>query len=98
MEEKGRIVQKKKVRRAAEDVIIICLAVIVLFSWGYKVYTIVHGYNVQQQDAYDNISEQAQTGDFTGDIDFDALRKINPDIVGWLYYEDYADQLPGSQG
>ena len=97
MEEKEKKKSKgRKVRRAAENVIIICLAVIVLFS-GYKVFTIVRGY-LQQQDAYDNISEQAQTGDFTGDIDFDALRKINPDIVGWLYYENTPINYPIVKG
>jgi sortase B len=86
----------RKVRRTAENVIIICLAAIVLFS-GYKVFTIVRGY-MQQQNAYDNISDKAQSGGFTGDIDFEALRKINPDVVGWLYYEGSPINYPIVKG
>ena len=97
MEEKKQKTSKgKKVRRAAENVIIICLAVIVLFS-GYKVFTIVRGY-MQQQNAYDDIANAAQGDGFTGDIDFDALRKINPDIVGWIYYENTPINYPIVKG
>ena len=71
-ENKKKSSKGRKVRRTAETVIIICLAAIVLFS-GYKVFTIVRSY-LQQQKVYDNISDAAQTGGFTGDIDFDALR------------------------
>lgn len=85
-----------RVRRTAENVIMVCLAVIVVVS-GWKIYNILHNYN-QQQNAYDNITKTAQTDGFTGDIDFDALRKINPDIVGWLYYEGTLIDYPIVQG
>lgn len=95
-ENKKKSSKGRKVRRTAETVIIICLAAIVLFS-GYKVFTIVRSY-LQQQKVYDNISDAAQTGGFTGDIDFDALRKINPDVVGWIYYEDTPINYPIVKG
>ena len=75
----------------AMRVIIVCLAGIMLVS-GWRVYTIIKGY-LADRAVYDKISEEA--GD---DIDFDALRKINPDIIGWLYYEGTVIDYPVVQG
>jgi len=84
-----------RIRRIAGNVIMICLAAIACVS-GWKVYTIVHDYN-SNQNIYDNISKEA--GDaWEGDIDFDELRKTNPDIVGWLYYEGTKIDYPIVQG
>ena len=85
-----------RIRRRAENVIIFCLAVLVVLS-AWKVYTILHDY-AQQQNVYDGISETAQQDGFTGDIDFDALRKINPDVIAWIYYEDSFINYPIVQG
>lgn len=81
----------KKIRRAATKIIIVCLAGIMLVS-GWKVYTIVKNY-LADRSVYDDIAEQA--GD---EIDFDELRKINPDVIGWLYYEDTIIDYPVVQG
>lgn len=83
--------KSKSVRRMAMRVIIVCLAGIMLVS-GWRVYTIIRGY-LADRAVYDKISEEA--GD---DIDFDALRKINPDVIGWLYYEDTIIDYPVVQG
>lgn len=85
-----------KVRRMATNVIMVCLALIMLVS-GYKVFTIIRDYRADRA-AYDSISEKAQPGGFTGDIDFEALRKINPDVIGWLYYKDMHIDYPVVQG
>lgn len=85
-----------KVRRIALNVIMVCLALIVALS-GWKVYTILHNYKVNR-DIYDKIAEIAMPEGFSGDIDFDALREINPDIVGWLYYESTNINYPIVQG
>lgn len=75
----------------ASNVIMICLAGIMLVS-GWKVFTILKNYHADRS-VYDKVSEEA--GD---DIDFDALRKINPDVIGWLYYEDTVIDYPVVQG
>lgn len=87
----------ERIRRAAETVIMVCLALIVLIS-GWRVFTLMHEYRANQR-IYDEISTQAREEEgFTGDIDFDALRKINPDVIGWLYYEDSVIDYPVVQG
>ena len=88
---KKKTSKSNSVRRMAMRVIIICLAGIMLVS-GWRVYTIIKGY-LADRAVYDKISEEA--GD---DIDFDALRKINPDVIGWLYYEDTIIDYPVVQG
>jgi sortase B len=88
--------KKSKVRRIALDIIMVCLAGIVVFS-GYRVYKIMHDYKVNR-DIYSRIAETAMPEGFNGEIDFDALRKINPDIVGWLYYESTNINYPIVQG
>jgi len=81
----------KRIRRTASKVIIICLAGIVLVS-GWRLYTILKDY-LADRAVYNEISEQAGE-----EIDFDALRKINPDIIGWLYYEATIIDYPVVQG
>lgn len=88
---KKKTSKSNSVRRMAMRVIIVCLAGIMLVS-GWRVYTIIRGY-LADRAVYDKISEEA--GD---DIDFDALRKINPDVIGWLYYEDTIIDYPVVQG
>ena len=68
-----------------------CLAGIMLVS-GWKVYSIFKGY-AADRSVYDKVSEEA--GD---DIDFDALKKINPDVIGWLRYEGTIIDYPVVKG
>ena len=72
----------------------ICLAGIMLVS-GWKLYTIWRGYQADRS-VYEKISEEA--GEDEDSIDFDALREINPDVIGWLYYEDTVIDYPVVQG
>lgn len=87
---------KAKIRRAAEDVIMACLVIIMFFS-AWKIYSIVKDYK-DNQSVYDVLTEQSRDGEFTGDIDFEALRKINPDVIGWLYYKDSLIDYPVVKG
>ncbi len=84
-----------RVRKAALNVIMICLAGIMLVS-GWRVYKIIKGYH-SDRTVYNTISEKA--GDAAEEsIDFAALREINPDVIGWLYYEDTPIDYPVVQG
>lgn len=78
----------------ASNVIMICLAGIMLVS-GWHVFTILKGYHADRS-VYSDISDKA--GDAEDSIDFDALRKINPDVIGWLYYKDTPIDYPVVQG
>lgn len=88
--------KRSKVRRVALDVIMVCLAAIVIFS-GWRIYKIMHDYKINS-DIYKKIADIAQPTGFNGEIDFDALREINPDIVGWIYYESTNINYPIVQG
>ena len=72
----------------------VCLVGIMLVS-GWKVFTIIRGYQADKS-VYNKISEEA--GDVEDGIDFDALSKINPDVIGWLYYKDTCINYPVVQG
>ncbi len=85
-----------KVRRIAEDVIMVALLGIVIVS-GWSLYNKMHQYKVDRQK-YTAVSEKAYSGDFAGDIDFNALRKVNSDIVAWIYYEGTDIDYPVVQG
>ncbi len=88
--------KKSRVRRIAMDIIMVCLACIVALS-GYRVYKILHDYKVNS-DIYKKIAEIAMPQGFDGNIDFDALREVNPDIIGWIYYKGTNINYPIVQG
>lgn len=83
-----------RVRRTAVNIIMVCLALICLVS-GFKVFTILKSYRADRA-VYDKIAEAA--GDVRVGIDFDALSAINPDVIGWLVYDDTVIDYPVVQG
>ena len=101
---KGR--KRNGIGHIALDAVIICLAAVLMFS-GYKVGSIVYKY-CRDRAAYDNIAETARGGQSeggsdaaetdAGDIDFDALREINPDVVAWIRCEGTVIDYPIVQG
>ena len=88
--------KKGGVRRMAGNIIMICLAGIVVVS-GWRVFKILRDYKTTN-DIYKRIAELAQPQGWNGDVDFDALREINPDIAAWLYYESTNINYPVVKG
>lgn len=88
-----------RIRNGALNVITICLIGIILVS-GYKIGKTMWEYQVAKS-AYTNISEKTAKVDpkqFTGVVDWKALKKVNPDVQGWLYQKGTVINYPVVQG
>lgn len=82
-----------KVKKIAETICIICCIGICVFSTLLFIRT-SRDYKAGQ-NTYDNISNIAEKGSsFTGNINFKKLKKINSDIVGWLYLKGTVIDYP----
>ena len=69
-------------------VIIFCLVCVIVIS-GYKVGTALYKYH-HSRSGFKQVAKEAKVdpNQFTGVVDFAALQKINPDVVGWVYQKD----------
>lgn len=88
-----------RIRNGALNVITVCLIGIILVS-GYKIGKTMWEYQVAKS-AYTNISEKTAKVDpkqFTGVVDWTALKKVNPDVQGWLYQKGTVINYPVVQG
>ena len=88
-----------RTRNGALNVITVCLIGIILVS-GYKIGKTMWEYQVAKS-AYTNISEKTAKVDpkqFTGVVDWKALKKVNPDVQGWLYQKGTVINYPVVQG
>lgn len=88
-----------RIRNGALNVITVCLIGIILVS-GYKIGKTMWEYHVAKS-AYANISEKTAKVDpkqFTGVVDWKALKKVNPDVQGWLYQKGTVINYPVVQG
>lgn len=88
-----------RIRNGALNVITVCLIGIILVS-GYKIGKTMWEYQVAKS-AYSNISEKTAKVDpkqFTGVVDWKALKKVNPDVQGWLYQKGTVINYPVVQG
>lgn len=88
-----------RIRNGALNVITVCLIGIILVS-GYKIGKTMWEYQVAKS-AYTNISEKTAKVDpkqFTGVVDWKALKKVNPDVQGWLYKKGTVINYPVVQG
>ena len=88
-----------RIRNGALNVITVCLIGIILVS-GYKIGKTMWEYQVAKS-AYTNISEKTAKVDpkqFTGVVDWKALKKVNPDVQGRLYQKDTVINYPVVQG
>ena len=79
-------------------VIIFCLVCVIVVS-GYKVGTALYKY-YHSRSGFKQVAKEAKVdpNQFTGVVDFDALKKLNPDVVGWIYQKDTIINYPIMHG
>ena len=79
-------------------VIIFCLVCVIVIS-GYKVGTALYKYH-HSRSGFKQVAKEAKVdpNQFTGVVDFAALQKINPDVVGWIYQKDTIINYPIMHG
>jgi sortase B len=90
--------KKNRALSIAYRVIMLCLVAIICVS-GFNIYKIMKGYK-ESRDIYSKVQETAKVDEteFTGIIDFDALKAVNPEIVGWIYQKDTVINYPVTHG
>lgn len=88
--------EKKKKGTLVFDIIIVVLLCVIAFSL-FKVITILDQYS-QGTQVYNEIAENTDTTGDSLDVDWDALRKKNQDVVAWLYSEGTVINYPVVQG
>lgn len=79
--------------------LIVTLLVLIIIASGASAFKIIYKY-ITAKNVYNNTAEVAMEDPnaFDGNIDFDALLKINPDVEGWLYQEDSVINYPVVKG
>ena len=78
--------------------VVLCLVGVIVVS-GYNVLTTANNYRKARKE-YDHISEIALVDptQFTGEIDWKALRDVNPDVCGWIYLRNSVINYPVAKG
>ncbi|MBQ6150577.1 MAG: class B sortase [Mogibacterium sp.] len=85
------------IRKTVNTVILLCLLGIAVIA-GVKLYHMYVEYS-SNRNAYKEIAGRVNdTNDDALNVDFDELRKINPDVVGWIRYKGTPIDYPIVQG
>ena len=91
--------RKKKTRKqmigSVISTIVLLVALVVFCFSAFKLYEIFHGYH-EGESEYEELEEIAIVNKGKGEeedrfqVDFDALKEINQDVVGWIRFEEPA--------
>lgn len=100
--------KKKSGKNTLLTICIIFFGAVFIFS-AYKLWTIFSEYKAGE-DVYDQVTDtviskpsgteqiEEKRENVPIQVDFDALREVNPDVIGWLYSEDTVINYPVVQG
>lgn len=85
---------KKSAASSILSTLILIIAIGVFCYSGVQLFTIYKGYN-EGEEEYEEIATQAVSienvnGEEKFTVDFDALKKMNSDVVGWIRFEEPA--------
>lgn len=98
----GEEIMSEKAKNILYYAVLFTLFCAIVFSL-WKLYHIFTEYNAAEVE-YKQVSEKVTKPaedpeeECPISVDFDALRKINPDVVGWIYSEDTPINYPVLQG
>lgn len=84
MKEKGKGEKINLKKRVFSFFLILCTSIFIFCAW--KLYQYYHAYHQAGQE-YQEIREEGKETTEEKEIDFDGLKEINPDLVGWIYME-----------
>lgn len=89
---------RDRYHRGIRTVLMLILAAVFLFSL-YKVVSILKEYK-EINDFYDKTEElyTAKEENHLPEVDFEKLRKVNEDVIGWIYIEDTDISYPILKG
>lgn len=85
--------KQKKIRRAASNIMLVCLLAIAALSL-YNIIKIVVDYS-KNNAVYESVREDNTKN---GEIDWDKLKETNPDVIGWLKLDSTKIDYPVVQG
>ncbi len=95
----SRKITKKKKKRKANTVVLIIAAAVMAFAL-YKLIPILMDYKQAEDNYTELVQEYVDTGEIDGQvdddeydwagvrIDFDSLKAINADVIGWIRFDD----------